>query len=181
MNSSEERPCREAVRSCRGRVPPRIVQQYSNSAVAAITHRPPWSTSLPSRQKTTTRTVLTTITNRHPFDILKLAVRDAMPLGNFEDSKLTVVLRNLSVGLAETKEGQDVVVKLDMKGEGDAKTTAKVRWQDMVDGKGGEKDGLYEWVCTIPAGRKVVLEAQWDVKGPSDTQWNEEIVHFRAP
>ncbi|KAJ8482395.1 hypothetical protein ONZ51_g5385 [Trametes cubensis] len=82
--------------------------------------------------------------------------------------------------LAETKEGQDAVVKLDMKGEGDAKTTAKVRWQDMVDGKGGEKDGLYEWVCTIPAGRKVVLEAQWDVKGPSDTQWNEEIVHFRA-
>ncbi|KAJ8482397.1 hypothetical protein ONZ51_g5383 [Trametes cubensis] len=130
-------------------------------------------------QKTTTRTVLTTITNRHPFDIPKLVVRDAIPLGN-EESKLTVVLRK-PVGLAETKEGQDVVVKLDMKGEGDAKTTAKVRWQDMVDGKGGEKDGLYEWVCTIPAGRKVVLEAQWDVKGPSDTQWNEEIVHFRAP
>ncbi|KAH9902416.1 hypothetical protein C8Q73DRAFT_670138 [Cubamyces lactineus] len=130
-------------------------------------------------QKTTTRTVLTTITNRHPFDIPKLIVRDAIPLGN-EDSKLTVVLRK-PVGLAETKEGQEVVVKLDTTGEGDAKLTAKVRWQDMVDGKGGEKDGLYEWVCAIPAGKKVILEAQWDVKGPSDTQWNEEIVHFRAP
>ncbi|KAI0327019.1 hypothetical protein GY45DRAFT_1437237 [Cubamyces sp. BRFM 1775] len=74
-------------------------------------------------QKTTTRTALTTISNKHPFDIPKLVVRDAIPLGN-EDSKLTVVLRK-PVGLAETKEGQDVVVKLDMKGEGDAKTTAK--------------------------------------------------------
>ena len=40
-------------------------------------------------------------------------------------------------------------------------------------GKGGEKDGMYEWVCGIAAGQKVQLEARWDVKAPESVRWEE--------
>ncbi|KAH9902414.1 hypothetical protein C8Q73DRAFT_777736 [Cubamyces lactineus] len=124
-------------------------------------------------QKTTTRTLRVTVANLHKFDIGKLIIRDAIPLGNGED-KVTVVL-NKPEGLAESKDGQDVAINLGADGiaEG-AKATAKVRWQKVVDGKGGEKDGLFEWVCAIPAGEKINLDAQWDIKAPSETQWQEK-------
>ncbi|KAJ8482399.1 hypothetical protein ONZ51_g5381 [Trametes cubensis] len=123
-------------------------------------------------QKTTTRTLRVTVTNLHKFDIGKLVIRDAIPLGNGED-KVAVVLRKPE-GLAESKDGQDVVINLNAEGSAEGtKATAKVRWQKVVDGKGGEKDGLFEWVCAVPAGEKIDLDAQWDIKAPSETQWQE--------
>ncbi|KAI0636276.1 hypothetical protein C8Q77DRAFT_1252630 [Trametes polyzona] len=119
--------------------------------------------------KTTIRTTTTTISNQHPHAVSDLIVRDAIPLGN-EDAKVSVTLRK-PAGLAEALEGDEVVVDV---GDGEGKeggASAKVRWSKVVDGKGGEKDGLYEWVCAIPAGKKISLETQCDIKGPSNVDW----------
>ena len=116
--------------------------------------------------KTTTRTVRTAIANGHDFDVARLVVRGAVPLGNPE-AQITVTLRNPE-GLALSKDGEEVAVEMD----GDA-TDVKVRWSKVEDGKGGEKDGMYEWVCGIAAGKKVQLEARWDVKAPESVRWEE--------
>ncbi len=118
--------------------------------------------------KTIARTAITTIANQHGHAVTELVVRDAVPLGN-EDVQVAVMLRR-PAGLAEAAQGAEVAVKLAQPQEG---VTAKVRWTKVEDGRGGEKDGLYEWVCAIPPGKKISLEAQWDVKGPSDLQLNE--------
>lgn len=118
--------------------------------------------------KTIARTAITTITNQHAHAVTELVVRDAIPLGN-EDVQVAVMLRK-PAGLAEAVQGAEVAVKLAEPQEG---VTAKVRWTKVEDGRGGEKDGLYEWVCAIPPGKKISLEAQWDVKGPSDVLWSE--------
>ena len=94
----------------------------------------------------------------HKFDIAKLVIRDAIPLGS-EDNKLSVVLHKPK-GLVESKDGQNVAINLNADGNADTKATAKVRWQKVVEGKGGEKDGLFEWVCAVPAGERVGVDAQ---------------------
>ena len=50
---------------------------------------------------------------------------------------------------------------------------AKVRWVRTEGGGGGEKEGLYEWVCELKAGKKVRLEAEWEAKAPSSMGWEE--------
>ena len=120
--------------------------------------------------KTTTRRVTTTATNGHPFDISNLVIRDAIPLGN-EDANITVMLRKPD-GLAQAKDGDEVTVRLD--GDGDVQE-AKARWAKVDDGKGGEKDGMYEWICGITAGKRVELEAEWDVKAPANLRWEELV------
>ncbi|CDO75131.1 hypothetical protein BN946_scf185010.g56 [Trametes cinnabarina] len=121
-------------------------------------------------QKTTTRTMVTTITNRHNFDIEELVVREAVPLGS-ENDKVHVVLRK-PAGLAEAKDGQVIVDHAE--GDDEEAVKPKVRWTEAKDGKGGEKDGLFEWICAIPAGKEVTLKAQWDVKSPSELDWAEQ-------
>ena len=116
--------------------------------------------------KTTTRTVTTTVTNGHDFDIPALVVRDVIPLGD-EDANIQVMLRKPE-GLARAKDGEEIAVEV----EGDAKDV-KVRWTKPEDGKGGEKDGMYEWVCGVPARKKARLEAEWDVKAPGTLRWEE--------
>ncbi|KAI0833815.1 hypothetical protein BC628DRAFT_53983 [Trametes gibbosa] len=118
--------------------------------------------------KTNTRTKTTTITNQHAHAVTELFVRDAVPLSN-EEAKIAVTLRK-PAGLAEVPEGGDVEVKFDEVQEGVA---AKARWTEFLDGKGGEKDGLFEWQCAISAGKKITLEAEWDVKGPENLNWDE--------
>ena len=113
--------------------------------------------------KTTTRTVTTTVTNGHPFDITGLVVRDVVPLGD-ESARIQVTLRKPD-GLARAKDGEEVSVGHD--GE-----DIRARWT-TEGGLGGEKDGMYEWVCGIPAGKKVHLEAVWEVHAPEDVAWNE--------
>ncbi|KAI0695487.1 hypothetical protein C8T65DRAFT_584266 [Cerioporus squamosus] len=129
-------------------------------------HEPGRSFAEPT--KTTTRTITTTATNGHVFDIETLVVRDAIPLGN-EDANIKVMLRKPD-GLAQAKDGEEVTVSL----EGEVKK-ARARWSKVENGKGGEKDGVYEWVCTVPAGKKVTLEAEWTVKAPSNVKWEERV------
>ena len=131
-------------------------------------HEPARSFAEPTT--TTTRTVTTTVTNGHPFDISSLILRDAIPLGN-EEANIKVMLRKPD-GLAQARDGDEVTVGL--QGQGDVKET-KVRWSKVENGKGGEKDGMYEWVCAVPAGKKVALEAEWAVKAPSNVKWEESV------
>ncbi|KAH9847843.1 hypothetical protein C2E23DRAFT_740832 [Lenzites betulinus] len=119
-------------------------------------------------RKTNTRTKTTKIVNQHPHAVTELFVRDAVPLSN-EEAKIAVTLCK-PAGLAEVTEGDAVDVKFEDEQEG---VTAKARWTKVVDGKGGEKDGLYEWECSIDPGKKITLEAQWDVKGPENLEWSE--------
>ncbi|KAI1792158.1 hypothetical protein LXA43DRAFT_1093971 [Ganoderma leucocontextum] len=119
--------------------------------------------------KTTTRTVITTITNGHSFDVSGLVVRDAIPLGN-NDANIKVALRRPD-GLAQAKDGEEVTVTLDTADDGQE---AKVRWARTENGGGGEKEGLYEWVCELKAGKKIRLETEWEVKAPSSMRWEEQ-------
>ncbi|KAI0687754.1 hypothetical protein C8T65DRAFT_619921 [Cerioporus squamosus] len=116
--------------------------------------------------KTTTRTITTIATNGHRFDISNLIIRDVIPLGN-EAANIKVMLRK-PAGLAQVKDGEEVAVGL----AGEVKE-ARARWSKVENGKGGEKDGMYEWVCAVPAGKKVNLEAEFAVKAPRDVKWEE--------
>jgi hypothetical protein len=64
------------------------------------------------------------------------------------------------------------------KGKGKRKETekkrVKVMWEKSVDGMGGEKEGRFEWrIEEIGPGERVVLEAQWEVKGEPHVRWFE--------
>ncbi len=135
-------------------------------------HEPRRSFAEPA--KTTTRTVTTTIANGHAFDVAGLVVRDAIPLGN-DDANVKVALRRPD-GLAQAKDGEEVTVAVSPSGAGDSEgQEAKVRWARTESGAGGEREGLYEWVCELKAGKKVRLEAEWEVKAPSARQWEEQV------
>ncbi len=107
-----------------------------------------------------THRTMTTITNNHQFDISPLVVRAAIPHGD-DSGKVKVVLRTPK-GLARAKDEEEIPVEA----AGDAKEL-KVRWTTVVDGQGGERDGMYEWICIAPAGKKVALDAEWDVQVPA--------------
>ena len=139
-------------------------------------HEPKRSFAEPS--KTTTRTVTTTITNGHSFDLSGLVVRDAIPLGN-DEANIKVALRQPE-GLAQAKDGEEVAVVLspatNVAGDSEPeRQEAKVHWTRTENGGGGEKEGLYEWVCEVKAGKKVRLEAEWEVKAPSSLRWEEQL------
>jgi hypothetical protein len=55
----------------------------------------------------------------------------------------------------------------DGEGEGEGKKKQRVRWCKVVDGKGGRKEGLFEWVVEVGAGEELTIETEWDVKAPS--------------
>ncbi|TFK87179.1 hypothetical protein K466DRAFT_549154 [Polyporus arcularius HHB13444] len=129
-------------------------------------HEPARSFAEPT--KTTTRTITVTATNGHTFDIPKLLIPDVIPLGN-EDANIKVMLRKPE-GLAQIKDGEEITVS----SMGDVKEV-KARWSKVDNGKGGEKDGMYEWVCAVPAGKKVSVEAEWAIKAPSNVKWEESV------
>ena len=119
--------------------------------------------------KTTTYTVTTTVTNDHPFDVSALVVRDSVPLGD-ETAGIKVVLRKPE-GLARATSGEDVAVAL---GEDDGSAT--IKWSRGDAGQEGEKHGMYEWLCEVPAGKRIQLMAEWDVKALDDLSWDETVI-----
>ncbi|KAI0750057.1 hypothetical protein C8Q80DRAFT_1165901 [Daedaleopsis nitida] len=134
---------------------------------SSTTSREPELRSFAEPNKTTTRTTVTTVRNGHLSDISGLVVRDALPLGN-EFASVKVVLRKPD-GLAAVKEGGEAAVDL-----GEGVQDAKVRWTKVEHGRGGEKDGMFEWVCgTVAAGKEVAFEAEWAIKMPAKTHWAE--------
>ena len=109
------------------------------------------------------------ILNGHTFDVDGIVVRDVLPHGD-GDAKILVTLRKPE-GLALAKDGEEVALQMM-----DESPNVKARWTKVEEGKGGEKDGMFEWVCGVGAGKKVVLEAEWDIKTPGALEWEEKTV-----
>ncbi|PPQ84015.1 hypothetical protein CVT25_000561 [Psilocybe cyanescens] len=110
---------------------------------------------------TTTYKTKISIQNKHQFAITDLVVRDVIP--TCDDKNATIVLRK-PAGLADAKDGDSV----DLKDNG-----LRVGWESLVDGKGGEKEGRYEWKWKVGSGAKVSLEAEWEIKVPGEDAWVE--------
>ena len=124
----------------------------------------------------------TTVTNRHPFALRELVVRDGVPVCG-DEKRVSVVLRH-PAGLAELEQGKELQVGTkeegeregtdgDGEGEGEGKKKQRVRWCKVVDGKGGRKEGLFEWVVEVGAGEELTIETEWDVKAPVSLNWVE--------
>ncbi|VDB88403.1 unnamed protein product [Peniophora sp. CBMAI 1063] len=105
---------------------------------------------------TTACSASTTIVNTHPFALATFVVRDSLPISD-DEKRVRVVLREPAL-LAEAEQGDEK----DVGGH-------KVRWADTQ----GRKDGLFEWVCSVDAGKEVTLSTAWDVKAPADVKWTE--------
>ena len=123
--------------------------------------------SFAEASKTTTHTARTVVLNGHTFDVDGIVVRDVLPHGD-ADAKILVTLRKPE-GLALAKDGEEVA--LQMAGDG---LEVKARWTKIEDGKGGEKDGMFEWLCEVRAGKILELEAEWDIKTPGALEWEEK-------
>ncbi|KAH9000880.1 hypothetical protein EDB86DRAFT_3063731 [Lactarius hatsudake] len=126
----------------------------------------------------------TTITNSHPFALRALVLRDAVPVSE-DGERVNVVLRR-PAALADLEQGEegDVGAEDEEEEEGEegevrperrAAPRRKVRWCKLVDGKGGRKEGLFEWVVDIGAGEEVTIETEWDVKAPVSLKWVESM------
>ena len=129
----------------------------------------------------------TTITNRHPFALRGLVLRDAVPVSE-DGERVNVVLRR-PAGLADLEQGEDLELGAESEeaaedeGEGEeeearterSKARRTVRWCKLIDGKGGRKEGLFEWVVDIGAGEEVTIETEWDVKAPVSLKWIESV------
>ena len=128
----------------------------------------------------TTYRTCTTVTNRHPFALRELVVRDSVPVS--EDEKRTCVVLRYPAGLAELDQKGELRVSAE-DGEREDKgekqntqtRTRTVRWCKVVDGKGGKKEGLFEWVVEVEAGEELTIETEWDVKTPVSLGWFEKV------
>jgi hypothetical protein len=113
------------------------------------------------RQKTTTYTIHVTVRNKHRFAITGLVIRDSIPIATQEiKQKIKVILREPD-GLADVAQGAHVSVDVR-----DGK--AKARWAAPY----GEKDGSYEWVCDIDAGKALTLATKFEVRAATDMIWH---------
>ncbi|KAH9020327.1 hypothetical protein EDB84DRAFT_1441858 [Lactarius hengduanensis] len=127
----------------------------------------------------------TTITNSHPFALRALVLRDAVPVSE-DGERVNVVLRR-PAALADLEQGEEVEVGAEdeeeeegeegeVRPERRAAPRRKVRWCKSVDGKGGRKEGLFEWVVDVGAGEEVTIETEWDVKTPGvSLRWIESV------
>ncbi|KIY70787.1 hypothetical protein CYLTODRAFT_487803 [Cylindrobasidium torrendii FP15055 ss-10] len=117
--------------------------------------------------KRTTFTTVISVQNKHPFAIENLIVRDALP--TVDDARMKVILQKPEA-LSNAKEGEKVKVKVDSVDKNDVKTKSEavVCWSELVDDKGGEKEGKFQWKLRIDPTSRVTLETQWVVKFPSD-------------
>lgn len=90
-----------------------------------------------------------------------------------EDKRVKVILRKPE-GLADVKDGGVVWMGgKDKDAEQKKEGGLSVGWEKLVDGKGGEKEGRFEWKWKVGSGEKVVLETEWEVKAPADVIWSE--------
>lgn len=136
-----------------------------------------------AQSTTATYKLLTSIFNTHSFAIRGLVVRDAVPVPAADqgteqtavDSGIKVVLKRPQ-GLSDAAVGELLEVK-DKSAAifPSAVSSVKVRWAR----ENGNKDGKYEWVVDIGAGEEVKLEAEYDVRAPSDFKWTLREEYYR--
>ncbi|KAF8193372.1 hypothetical protein BJ912DRAFT_960894 [Pholiota molesta] len=115
-----------------------------------------------------TYTTKITIQNKHPYDLPALIVRDRMPTS--DDQRVRVILRQ-PLELGDTKQGQFVSLK-----DGGL----KIGWEKAEGGRGGEKEGKFEWRWKVKSGATVELLAEYDVKGPKDLGWDIQATPYRV-
>jgi uncharacterized protein (TIGR02231 family) len=115
----------------------------------------------------------TTVANRHPFALRELVVRDGVPVSE-DEGRVCVVLRR-PAGLAELEQGAELQVGADDDEREDNGKKQRVRWGKVVDGKGGKKEGVLEWVVEVGAGEELTIETEWDVKAPVSLRWVESV------
>lgn len=126
-------------------------------------------------KEVTTYNARTTIHNKHPFAITRLILRDALPLVEEDDKTFKVTLKQPD-GLLDATGDEQVAIKEDNGGKfKDSKLKRKVKWGNVVNGKGGEKDGKYEWLAPLEAGQEVTLVAEWEVKSARGAKWYEYV------
>ena len=101
----------------------------------------------------------TTVMNYHPFALWGLVLRDNVPVS--EDEKRASVVLHRPEGLMRLEQGEEL--KVSERG-GKYRT---VRWSKAVDGRGGKKEGMFEWVVEVEAGGEVTIETEWEVKTSS--------------
>ncbi|EIN10081.1 hypothetical protein PUNSTDRAFT_102081 [Punctularia strigosozonata HHB-11173 SS5] len=109
------------------------------------------------RHNSTTYTTKIAVTNKHKFAAKDVVVRDAIPLAADDFKGRAKVILSKPEGLAEAEAGQEV-----------AAAFGKVRWAP----EGGEKEGRFEWACDVEAGQEVTLETKFEIRAPSDMEWN---------
>lgn len=135
---------------------------------------------------TTTFVSVIKVHNRHAFAIDKIILRDALAVSD-DEKKVKVLLKRptslLSMAELEGAEDSDDAIKgAESKGKGaEGRENCVAKWQEAKDGKGGRKDGLFEWICEdIEAGKEISVETEWDVRAPADVKWVEVSGHGRA-
>ncbi|KAI0791184.1 hypothetical protein C8Q75DRAFT_715913 [Abortiporus biennis] len=120
---------------------------------------------------TTTFTITVTIMNKHANPLYNLIVREVLPVP--EDDETVKVILKKPEGLADVDQGGilDISEKVGQK--------CTVRWGEIVAGKGGQKEGKFEWVVNISEGGEVTLISEYDVKVPIGFQWNEVVTRHK--
>ncbi|KJA25015.1 hypothetical protein HYPSUDRAFT_76106 [Hypholoma sublateritium FD-334 SS-4] len=113
-------------------------------------------------EETDTKTYTTKISihTKHSFDLEDLVVRDRIP--TCDDTRVKVILRH-PLSLGTVKDGAYARV--------DNADGPVVGWEKVVDGKGGEKDGNFEWKLKAKSGETVSLLAEHDVTFPRRAAW----------
>jgi len=106
---------------------------------------------------------LTSIVPPSTFPLSEITICDVIPIS--EDKRIRVLLRKPD-GLVDAKDGQVIDLKK-------LKEGLKVRWSPRVDGKGGEKEGRFEFLWTVAVEAKVTVVSEWEVKAPADAAWHE--------
>jgi len=98
------------------------------------------------------------VTSRHSVTLRGLVLRDNVPVS--EDERRASIVLRCPVGLTRLEQGEELKV-----GEGESRSRNRtVQWSKVVGGKGGKKEGLFEWVVEVEAGEEVTIETEWDVK-----------------
>ncbi|KAA1476569.1 hypothetical protein DENSPDRAFT_843554 [Dentipellis sp. KUC8613] len=115
--------------------------------------------------KLRTYTSRTVLRNRNTSTAREIILRDALPIIEDENTRIQVILRQPEE-LGRLEQGQECKVEVD----GQART---IRWSDIVNFKGGKKDGAFEWVLNVEAGKEIVVETVWDVRASVDVHWSE--------
>ena len=113
--------------------PPRsvLVQASSTARSARTPRRAQWAA--------TTYRSRATVTNRHPFALRELVVRDGAPVSG-DERCVSVVLRH-PAGLAELEKGEELQVGAEDDGREDKDKKQTVRWGKVVLPEGREEGG----------------------------------------
>jgi uncharacterized protein (TIGR02231 family) len=147
--------------SCTLGADPATCIRYSRTSKRAEEDTRTRASAFSEQWAATTYRSRTTVSNRHPFPVRALVLRDGVPVSE-DDKRVNVILRH-PAGLADLNQGQELKVN----------EQRTVRWCKVVDGKGGKKEGLFESVFEVGAGAEVTIETEWDVKAPVSLRWVE--------